>query len=148
VDNDTLLGTLDYGPVRIATGSMGYKHHTVARERVLHALGEPGFLLKIVPHVDGTPRICELVRYYLGDFNLKGAWSGPASLQLSHHALAPLTDLPVLEVISGIHIISDLTLHLGEVVHDYLAESVSAKRVLNSEKSGLLGAAVPVARAV
>src|SRR6185503_10333975 len=24
---DTLVGTLDYGPVRIATGTMGYKHH-------------------------------------------------------------------------------------------------------------------------
>src|ERR1700761_7515534 len=51
VERDTLLGTLDYGPARIATGSMGYKHKTVDRERVLHALAEPGFLLKIVPHV-------------------------------------------------------------------------------------------------
>lgn len=148
VENDTLIGTLDYGPVRIATGSMGYKHQTVDPKRVLQALGEPGFLLKIVPHVDGTPRICELVRYYLGDFNLKGAWSGPTSLQLSHHALAPLTDLPMLEVISGIHIVSDLTLNLGDVVHDYLADSVSAKRVLNSERSGLLDAAVPDVHAV
>ena len=117
---DTLVGTLDYGPVRIATGSMGYKHKPVAREAVLHALGEPGFLLKIIPHVDGTPRICELVRYRLGDVDLKGAWSGPAALELQPHALAPLTDLPVLEVISGIHLIADLTLNLGEVVHDYL----------------------------
>ena len=92
------------------------------REAVLHALAEPGFLLKIIPHVDGTPRICELVRYRLGDIDLKGAWSGPAALELHPHALAPLTDLPVLEVISGIHLIADLTLNLGEVVHDYLAK--------------------------
>ena len=26
VEIDTLVGTLDYGPVRIATGTMGYKH--------------------------------------------------------------------------------------------------------------------------
>jgi acetoacetate decarboxylase len=26
VDIDTVVGTLDYGPVRVATGSMGYKH--------------------------------------------------------------------------------------------------------------------------
>jgi acetoacetate decarboxylase len=122
VERDTLLGTLDYGPVRIATGSMGYKHKAVASETVLKALGEPGFLLKIIPHVDGGPRICELVRYYLSDFNLKGAWSGPAALEFYPHALAPLTDLPVLEVISGLHLISDLTLNLGEVVHDYLAK--------------------------
>lgn len=67
VERDTLLGTLDYGPARIATGSMGYKHKPVAHDAVLHALGEPGFLLKIIPHVDGTPRICELVRYRLGN---------------------------------------------------------------------------------
>ena len=26
VEKDTLVGTLDYGPVRVATGTMGYKH--------------------------------------------------------------------------------------------------------------------------
>lgn len=121
VEHDTLLGTLDYGAVRIATGSMGYKHQPMAHDAVLHALGEPGFLLKIVPHVDGTPRICELVRYALDDIELKGAWTGPAALALHPHALAPVSDLPVLEVISAVHVIADLTLNLGAVVHDYLA---------------------------
>ena len=121
VKHDTLLGMLDYGTVRIATGSMGYKHRTMNAEAALGALGEPGFLLKIIPHVDGTPRICELVRFRLGDITLRGAWTGPAALELRPHALAPLTDLPVLEVISGVHLVADLTLNLGEVVHDYLA---------------------------
>jgi hypothetical protein len=39
--------------------------------------------------------------------------------QLFSHALAPLAELPVLEVVSGTHIIADLTLGLGKVVHDY-----------------------------
>jgi len=30
-------------------------------------------------------------------------------------------ELPVLEIVSGTHIIADLTLPLGKVVHDYLA---------------------------
>jgi acetoacetate decarboxylase len=34
--------------------------------------------------------------------------------------LAPVAELPVLEVLSGVHIIADLTLGLGKVVHDYL----------------------------
>lgn len=118
---DTLLGTLDYGPVRIATGSMGYKHRPLDRAAALHALQAPSFLLKLIPHVDGRPRICELVRTTLGDIELKGAWSGPAALELSPHALAPLTDLPVLEVLGGVHLIADVTLNLGSVVHDYLA---------------------------
>ena len=47
--------------------------------------------------------------------------AGPASLELFHHALAPVAQLPVLEVVSGVHILSDLTLGLGTVIHDYLA---------------------------
>ena len=122
VEHDTLVGTLDFGPVRIATGTMGYKHRVVPEQTILHALAEPGFLLKIIPHVDGTPRICELVRYHLRDLVFKGGWTGPATLELHPHALAPIADLPVLEVISATHLIADLTLDLGEVVHDYLAK--------------------------
>ena len=118
---DTLVGTLDYGSVRIATGTMGYKHKFADLAAVKESLLAPNFLLKIVPHVDGTPRICELVEYHLEDIDLKGAWTGPASLTLSSHALAPLAELPVLEVVSATHIIADLTLGLGKVVHDYLA---------------------------
>ena len=118
---DTLVGTLDYGPVRIATGTMGYKHKSAHLAAVKASLLAPNFLLKIMPHVDGTPRICEIVEYYLEDIDLKGAWTGPAALSLAPHALAPIAELPVLEVMSGIHIIADLTLGLGKVVHDYLA---------------------------
>ena len=85
------------------------------------ALRQPGFLLKIIPHVDGTPRICELVRYRLSALLFKGGWTGPAALSLAPHALAPVADLPVREVLSAVHVIADLTLDLGEVVFDYLA---------------------------
>jgi acetoacetate decarboxylase len=122
VDRDTLVATLDYGLVRIATGTMGFKHRELDYAVVMRSLNEPGFLLKIVPHVDGSPRVCELVRYYLNDIVLKGAWTGPAALELHPHALAPVADLPVREVISATHLIADLTLGLGEVVHDYLAK--------------------------
>ena len=37
-----------------------------------------------------------------------------------------VSKLPVLEVLSGTHFIADVTLGLGEVVHDYLADSQSA----------------------
>jgi acetoacetate decarboxylase len=60
---DAMVGTLDYGPVRIATGSMGDKHIHADPDAILTSLRAPNFLLKIIPHVDGTPRICELVEY-------------------------------------------------------------------------------------
>ena len=123
VEKDTLVGTLDLGSVRLATGTMGYKHRAVDSGGVLTGLQAPSFLLKIIPHVDCTPRICELVRYFMTDITVKGAWEGPAALELHAHALAPVASLPVREVLSAIHIQSDLTLGLGEVVHDYLAKA-------------------------
>jgi acetoacetate decarboxylase len=117
---DTLVGTLDYGPVRVAMGSMGYKHRQADVAAVKQALSAPNYLLKIMPHVDGSARICELVEYYLEDIAIKGAWTGPAALSLTPHALAPVAELPVLDVVSAIHIVADLTLGLGQVVHDYL----------------------------
>ena len=121
VEKDTLIGTLDVGSVRVATGTMGYKHRDMDHAKVLKSLEAPNFLLKIIPHVDCSPRICELVRYHTTDVTLKGAWEGPAGLELHAHALAPVADLPVLEVVSAVHLLTDLTLGLGEVVHDYLA---------------------------
>ena len=119
-DSDTLVGTLDYGPVRVATGTMGYKHRPLEIASVKAALSAPNYLLKIIPHVDGTARVCELVEYFLEDIDVKGAWTGPAALSLSPHALAPVAELPVLEIVSASHIVADLTLGLGKVVHDYL----------------------------
>jgi acetoacetate decarboxylase len=97
------------------------KHRPLDNDKVRVLVEAPGFLLKIIPHVDGTPRICEIVRYQCGDVTVHGAWSGPGALELFHHALAPVADLPVLEVLSATHILCDLTLNLGTVVHDYLA---------------------------
>ncbi len=121
VHQDTLIGTLDYGGVRVATGTMGYKHRALDAAATMAALKTPSFLLKLIPHVDGKPRICELVRYTLDDITLKGAWTGPGALELSAHALAPVADLPVREVVSTVHLMTDLTLPLGSVIHDYLA---------------------------
>lgn len=139
VETDTLVGTLDYGSVRIATGTMGYKHRTLDPEVVARKLAGPNFLMKVIPHVDGTARICELVRFHLEDITVKGAWTGPAALDLHSHALAPVAELPVLQVLSAKHIVANLTLGLGTVVHDYLAPDAAARR--RKSVSGLLSEA-------
>lgn len=123
IETDTLVGTLDYGKVCIARATMGFKHREAEHAAVLAALAAPNFLLKIIPHVDGTLRICELVRYYTTQVTLKGAWTAPGSLELHPHALAPVADLPVLKVESALYFVADLTLDLGEVVYDYLAQA-------------------------
>ncbi|WP_424360403.1 acetoacetate decarboxylase [Methylocystis parvus] len=121
VERDALVGTLDYGSLRIATGTMGYKHVALDPAAVQKNMSVPNYLLKIIPHVDGSPRILELVDYRLEDVTVKGAWTGPAALELAPHALAPVADLPVREILSATHILADLTLGLGTVVFDYLS---------------------------
>ena len=121
VRNDALVGTLDYNGVRVATATMGYKYQALDLAAVKASIEAPGFLLKIMPHVDGTARICELVRFKVTDVTLKGAWTGPASLELHPHCFAPVAKLPVLEVLSATHLICDLAIAGGEVVHDYLS---------------------------
>ncbi|KRC27530.1 acetoacetate decarboxylase [Acidovorax sp. Root219] len=119
-ETDVVVGTLDYGKVRVATATMGFKHQALPPGPVLAGIAQPNFLLKIIPHVDGTTRICELVRYHMVDVTLHGAWTAPASLELHPHALAPVADLPVLKVESAVHFIADMTLALGTVEYDYL----------------------------
>ncbi|HWH69778.1 MAG TPA: acetoacetate decarboxylase [Candidatus Sulfotelmatobacter sp.] len=127
VEKDTLVGVLKYGPCPVAIATMGNKHHALPPDKMKEALAVPNYLLKIIPHVDGSARICELVRYFMIDITVKGAWEGPAALQLFHHALAPVAALPVLEVLSGVHILADLTLDLGTVLHDYLATATTPR---------------------
>lgn len=127
-EGDVVVGTLHYGSVLCAVGSMGYKHSIADHEPIRRAMAEPNFVLKVIPHVDGrSSRVCELVRYHLEDIQLKGAWSSPAALDLHPHVMADVARLPVLEVLVASHFIADLTLGLGEVVHDYLADGAAAR---------------------
>jgi acetoacetate decarboxylase len=134
VEVDTLVGALDYGPVRVATGTMGYNYRLADVAAVKASLEVPNFLLKIIPDVDATPRICALVEYRLEDIDLMGAWVGPGALGLHARALAPVAELPVLEVLSATHIIADLTLGLGKVVYDYLKQPLDRRKCHASRK--------------
>src|SRR5260370_10085405 len=71
VESDVLVGSLHYGSVLCASATMGYKHRPVDHDIVLKSMKAPNFILKIIPHVDGSPRICELVRFHLEDITLK-----------------------------------------------------------------------------
>jgi acetoacetate decarboxylase len=121
VDSDTLVGTLDYGTLRVATATMGFKHRPLDEDDARAEITAPTYALKIIPGYDRRPRILELVRSQITDLTIKEAWTGPARLQLFEHALAPLADLPVREIVSASHIRVDLTLGRFAPVYDYLA---------------------------
>jgi len=119
-DSDTLVGTLDYGSLRVATATMGYKHKPLDLEQAKAEICVPIFMLKIIWSYEGRPRICELLRTQISNITVKGAWTGPARLQLYAHALATLADFPVREIVSASHILTDLTLAPPKRVHNYL----------------------------
>ena len=54
VESDVLVGTLHYGSVLCASATMGYKHRPVDHDTVLKCMKPPNFILKIIPHVDGS----------------------------------------------------------------------------------------------
>src|SRR6201994_2523661 len=60
VESDVLVGTLHYGSLLRAPATLGCKHPSVDHDTVVAGMKAPNFILKIIPHVDGSPRICEL----------------------------------------------------------------------------------------
>jgi acetoacetate decarboxylase len=120
VDNDSLLGTLHYGKDLIATGTMGYKHNELKVNEIEEGLKKPLYLFKTIPNVDGTPLACQINQVNLIDIKVKGAWSGPATLELHPHALADVAKFPIKKIISATHYITDYTIPFGKTIIDYL----------------------------
>lgn len=121
VETDVLVGQLHYQGIRVALGTMGYKYKQLDPKPIEKNFSSiPNFLMKIIPHVDGSLRICELVSHNLTEVKVKGAWEGPAELELIPHVMAPVADLPVRKIVSAVHILTDLTLPYGKVEHDYM----------------------------
>ncbi len=129
VNHDTLTGVLEYAGVVVAVATMGYKHQHLLYDvsgrkqcssaSIIEKMSKTQVNLKIIPDVDGSPAIAQLVGYNLNDIQVKGGWSGPARLQLHAHVNAPVADLPIRKVIGGLHFITDLTLPYGRILHDY-----------------------------
>jgi acetoacetate decarboxylase len=131
IKHDTLTGVLDYAGVTVAIATMAYKHENLIcpdsgrtlscdPNSIVEKMQKTQVNLKIIPDIDGSLKIVQLVAYNLEDITVKGAWEGPARLALFPHVNAPVADLPVKKVISGMHFLADLTLPYGRVLHDYL----------------------------
>lgn len=130
VAQDTLTGRIEYAGQPVAIATMAYKHENlicdletgVCDPRVIEKkMSKTQVNLKLIPDVDGSLAIAQLVAYNLENVLVKGAWSGSARLHLIPHVNAPVADLPVKKVLGGTHFIADLTLPYGRVLHDYMA---------------------------
>ena len=124
VESDTILGTLNYNSVRVATATMGYKYNSLNKKNIQNYFQTtPNYLLKIIPDVNlQNSCICQLVEFFYTDINIIEAWEGPATLQVFNHALAPVSYLPIKKIIGAQYIILDLTIGFGKIIFDYLEQ--------------------------
>ncbi|WP_199487069.1 acetoacetate decarboxylase family protein [Actinomadura logoneensis] len=132
VEEDLLVGTLDCGAQRVATATMPYEYAPMNLREAREQITRPTFAVRPAAGTavassaaetvgtgtgaagiggagTGGSRGGELVRTELPGITVRRAWRGPAWLQLFEHALAPLAELPVLEVVSASHVLADLT---------------------------------------
>ena len=132
VANGTLTGRLEFSGQPVSIATMAYKHQSLRHcpedpahcdfHALEYKLGKTQVNLKLIPHVDGTHAIAQLVAYNLCDITIKGGWLSPARLHLIPHANAPVADLPVRRIVEGRHFIADLSLPYGRVLYDYLKQ--------------------------
>lgn len=120
VEDGLLIGTLESASERVATATMGYKYQRLSDDEARAQIDIPAFMLKVVRGHKFEPLLCDLMQGGVSDLVIKEAWTAPARLQLFEHVLAPLADLPVLEVIKASHIVTDLNLQMPTSVHSYL----------------------------
>ena len=122
-ESDTLTGHLSYAQQTVATGTMVYKHTGPSDlGEVAKSLARTQVTLKLIPDIDGSAAIAQLVGINFTDITVKGAWTGRARVELTPSVNCPMADLPVLEQLGGLHLVTDMTLPYGRVLHDYLAE--------------------------
>ena len=99
---DTLVGTLHYGPIAHrdrhhglqAQGRRPRRRQGVAARRRISCS-------RSCRMSTARARICELVEYSSAGRRSERRLDRPAALNLTSHALAPLAELPVLEIVSG-----------------------------------------------
>ena len=123
VIKDTLTGTLHYDEELVAMGTMQYKPRSLADrlDKVAGELAKLNVNLKLLPDVDGKPKVAQLVGYNFEDIHVHGAWEGDARLHLIPHVNCRVADLPIKRIVGGRHQIIDFVLPYGRVLHDYLA---------------------------
>lgn len=126
---DELAGVIEYGEHAVAIGTMGYgnqyglhasrDYQRSSQDEIATQMSKTHVNLKIIPDVDGSPALAQLVAYQFANIAVRDAWSGPARLNFTRHPSVPVAELPVKSVLGGVHFVADLTLPLGRVLHDY-----------------------------
>lgn len=120
---DLLVGTVRRNGIEIINVTMPYKRQRAEPTLMAKYFDNTENLnYKVVPNIDGTDAIRQITARRLTDLEVDQCWTGPVTVELRPHALAPVYRLPVLEPLDGLYWHADFSLVPGRILHDYLKE--------------------------
>ena len=121
--SDLVVGTVSANGIDVLTGTLPYKQRPGSLEELRSRVDMvTNINLKIIPNMDGTIALRQLVARDLENVRVLECWSGPGTVELRPNAAMPLYRLPVLEFLDGYHWRAEFDLVGGRVVYDYLAQ--------------------------
>lgn len=118
---DLIVGRVERNGIDIITGTMAYKQNKSSLEEMQQIIPfTTNINLKMIPHIDGTPAIQQITARTFSEMAVHECWRGPATMEIRPNAQAPVHKLPVREMMDGFFWVSDFSLPMGEIIHDYL----------------------------
>jgi acetoacetate decarboxylase len=119
---DLVVGTVVVNEIDILTGTLPYKQRMGSLESLRSRVDMvTNINLKVIPNIDGTIAVRQLVARELMHVRVLECWTGQGTVEIRPNAGAPLYRLPVLEFLEGYHWRAEFDLVGGRIVHDYLA---------------------------
>lgn len=123
---DLVVGTVIANGIEVLTGTLPYKQRAASLDELRSRVDMvTNINLKIIPNMDGTIALRQLVARDLENMRVLECWSGPGTVELRPNAAAPIYRLPVLEFLDGYHWRAEFDLVGGRVLYDYLAQDKS-----------------------
>jgi acetoacetate decarboxylase len=123
---DLVVGTVTANGIEVLTGTLPYKQRAGSLDELRSRVDMvTNINLKVIPNMDGTIALRQLVARELANVRVLECWSGPGTVELRPNAAVPMYRLPVLEFLDGFHWRAEFDLIGGTVVYDYLAEDVA-----------------------
>ncbi len=120
---DLVVGTVFANGIEVLTGTLPYKQRPGSFDELRSRVDMvTNINLKLIPNMDGTIAIRQLVARNLENIRVIECWSGPGTVEIRPNAAVPMYRLPVLEFLDGYHWRAEFDLVGGCVLHDYLAQ--------------------------
>ncbi len=120
---DLVVGVVSANGIDVLTGTLPYKTRPGSFDDLRTRVDMvTNINLKLIPHIDGTLAVRQLVARDLANVRVHECWSGPGTVEIRPNAAVPLHRLPVVEFLEGYHWRAEFDLVPGRILYDYLAQ--------------------------